>query len=170
MSSCYLRANFYRLKEFAKGIIKAISISRRAARIAFIASWSQSRIVFNFNTRNRRVMLQSIHRLRQKRGSLNLATAIKLSRSVFAAARRNTAHVLLVITAGKSRGRLRREAMAAQRAGITIITVGLVPIVDQTDLSTMSSPPAGGNRMAVNFLGLMNILQIIVNKIALGMF
>ncbi len=171
MSACYLRANFRRLKEFAKGIVKAFSVSRRSSvRIAFIAAWSQCSIVFNFNTRNKRVMVRSINRLRQKRGRLNLAKAIRRSRSIFASSRKSTPNVLLVITAGKSRGRLRSQSLAAQRSGITIITIGIIPIVDQTDLSTMSSPPAGGNRVVVNFLGLMNIIAVVVNKIILGMF
>ena len=168
-SSRYLRANFRRLKAFARGVIKAFKVSRKSVRIAFIASSSGSRILFNFNTRSKRVMMKSINRLRQKRGKLNLAVAIKRSRQIFASARRDASRVLLIITAGKSRGRLRSESLSTQRLGVTIIPIGVLPMIDQTELSTMSSPPAGANRMAINFLGLMNIISIVVNKIVLGM-
>jgi hypothetical protein len=171
MRTRYLRANFRRLKAFARGTIKAFKLSRRSVRIAFIAAWSRSRILFNFNTRNKRVMMRSINRLRQKRGRLNLAIAIARSRRVFASSRKDSANVLLVITAGKNRGRrLRSQALAVQRAGVTIITVGVIPVVDQTDLTIISSPPAGGNRVVINFIGLMNVIAIVVNKITLGMF
>jgi hypothetical protein len=115
--------------------------------------------------------MRSINRLRQKRGRLNLAIAIARSRRVFASSRKDSANVLLVITAGKNRGRrLRSQALAVQRAGVTIITVGVIPVVDQTDLTIISSPPAGGNRVVINFIGLMNVIAIVVNKITLGMF
>ena len=169
MRVCNLRANFQRLKAFAKGVVKAFTVSRRSVRIAFIAAYTQSRVVFGFNTRSKRVMLRSIGRIRQQRGRLNLGLAIGRATQIFASSRKDTPHVLLVITAGKSRGPLRSRAWKAQRAGITILTIGVLPIVDQTDLSTMSSPPAGGNRLAVNFIGLANVIPIIVNKIVGGM-
>lgn len=167
----YLRANFNRLKVFAKGIVDAFSVSRRYVRIAFISAWTQTRIVFNFNMRNKGTMKRSIQRLRQIRGNLNLAKAIRVARrNIFARFfRKDTPNVLVVITAGKSGGRLRRSSTSAKRVGITIITVGILPMVDQTDLTIMSSPPCGGNRMTINFIGLMNILTIVVNKIIKGM-
>ena len=166
-----LRQNFRRLKAFVRSVIKSFTVSRKYVRIGFIVAWRSARVVFSFNTRRKRTMMQKINRIRQIRGRLNLAKAIELARrNLFSRSRKNVPNVLLICTSGRSVGHIRSRSAATKRMGVTIITIGITPMVDQAALAPISSFPTGAYRILVIFKNLMNVLGPTVNKIILGMF
>ena len=136
-------------------------------RVGFIAARSRYQILFDFNTRTLKPMIRKINRLRWKRGALKLGGAIRAAKTkFFAASRKEATNVLLVFLAGNSRNDVRAPALAIQKMGVTVITVGIAPGFDRADLTAMTSP--GGNTVSANARILIATLATVIAKIAAG--
>lgn len=101
-------------------------------------------------------------------GNCNAGVALsRCKTSLFVGPNRGVTRVLVVLLAGKSSDDVKAPANSLKTAGIKIITVGMGASVDQSQLSSMKTPPSNVLKVP-SFDRLADIRERLTNQISQG--
>ena len=177
-SASILPPDFASQLRFVKKVTKRLGIGPfdYQTRIGAVTFSDDAKIEFNLGENlSKRDVVHAVRRIKHRSGSTNTATALTtLADSMFLpenGGRMNASRVAIVITDGKSHNR-NATSVAAKRArdqGIRILTVGVGPEIDGTELDLIASEPKQLNMYKVtSFRKLRTVLDSMVERTCKG--
>ncbi|KAG8560624.1 hypothetical protein GDO81_015051 [Engystomops pustulosus] len=160
--------NFRLMLEFMSNIVRAFEVSDVGAKVAAVQFTYDQRLEFGLNDyTNKDDVLRALYNIRYMSGGTATGEAITFTvRNVFDPVRDgHNKNFLVILTDGQSYDDVRGPAYAAQRAGVTVYSVG-VAWAPLDDLKDMASEPKNSHAFFTReFPGLENIAPSIIRGI-----
>ncbi|KAM9294458.1 cochlin [Gastrophryne carolinensis] len=160
--------NFRLMLEFISNIVRAFEVSDVGAKIAAVQFTYDQRLEFGLNDYPTKEEVQrALYNIHYMSGGTATGDAINFAvRNVFEPTRDgHNKNFLVIITDGQSYDDVRGPALAAQRAGITVFTVGVAwaPLDDLKDMA--SEPKSSHTFFSREFPGLEQIAPSIIRGV-----
>ena len=163
--------NWYvRILGFAASIVRAFTISPSLTQIGALKFSDHARVSFLLNSySNRNDVIAAIRRMKITFGNTNIASALRLARTVIFdprnGARPGLPKILILVTDGAAtaeRHLTTSEADQAKAAGINIFTVGIGNRIDAPQLRRIATTPSQFYNVS-SFKTLSSVLQTLVD-------
>ncbi|XP_056282325.1 cochlin isoform X2 [Pseudoliparis swirei] len=165
-SSSVGEGNFQLILHFLTGIAKSFDISDRGAHIGAVQFTYDQRLEFGlFEHSTKEASLNALKRIRYMSGGTATGAAITYTTENLFRRTGPGRNFLIVLTDGQSYDDFRLPAMAAQKQGITIYSVG-VSWAPMVDLNAMASEPKENHIFFTReFTGLAELAPLVVRGI-----
>ena len=170
--------NFLKVKQFVIDVVASLKIGENNVRVGVVTFSSYTFIKFHLNKYNdKQRMINAIKKIRYFGGNTNTHKALKILRYI-AFTKRNgdrigVPNIAIVVTDGiSSNARATiKEAVALQKSGVVIFSIGAGKYIRQSELIAMTNKPNSEHKLTVNtFDALQSITQKITKKICKGMY
>ncbi|KAL8615176.1 hypothetical protein ACOMHN_064308 [Nucella lapillus] len=172
-SNSIWRPDFRRQIDFVADVARMFQIGPNATRVGLLTYNDHVNLHFNLKRYDRkRNLLRAIRRVQQDSGYVTATDlAIKFARTYLfkskGGGRQGVVKIIIVITDGKSRNKLRTliEASRAKRSNVHLFAIGVGHAVNNGELARMASRPSGDYFFQVaGYSALVSLKKILAIK------
>uniref|UniRef100_A0A8C6TQW7 Cochlin n=1 Tax=Neogobius melanostomus TaxID=47308 RepID=A0A8C6TQW7_9GOBI len=158
--------NFQMVLDFLAGIAQHFDISEVGARVGAVQFTYDQRLEFGlFDHSEKQKVLSAINNIYYMSGGTATGAAIEFATNHLFRRRGPGRNFLILVTDGQSYDDIRAPALAAQKQGVHMVTVG-VAWAPLEDLRDMASEPKGNNTYFTReFTGLKEFIPAIVKGV-----
>ena len=149
-------------------MVVSFKISKGLTRIGIVLFSFRPRLIFNFNTYNRkRDILRAINNIKYPSGGTRTGLAMSYAqRTLFKSRSSSSKCVMIVMTDGRSQDRVGRPAWALKRRGIKIFAIGIGKHYNLPQLLKIASSKR--HVYTAGFRNLASIVRVIKKKACSG--